>query len=82
MPAWARTSSSGRRARTVWKNSPIPERFVLVPPGLDQRSSNVAQAYARYAADRAAGRSTDPDFETALGMHRAIDAIERSASNG
>jgi len=61
---------------------PIPSRFILAPASLVDAppSVNVAQAYVRFAEDRAAGRSTDPDFDTALDMHRVIDAIERSSA--
>ena len=60
----------------------IPAHFILAPPSLADAppSVNVAQAYARFAEDRAAGRSTDPDFDTAVGMHRIIDAIEHSVT--
>jgi predicted dehydrogenase len=59
----------------------IPSRFIRAPAALVDAppSINVAQAYVRFAEDRAGGRSIDPDFQTALGMHRIIEAIERAA---
>jgi predicted dehydrogenase len=71
----------GAKGKDALTELPIPARFILAPASLADAppSVNVAQAYARFAEDRKAGRSTDPDFDTALGMHRLIDAIERSA---
>ena len=72
----------GAKGKDDLAELPIPSRLILAPASLaDARPSvNVAQAYVRFAEDRAAGRTTDPDFDTALGMHRLIDAIERSAN--
>jgi len=72
----------GAKGKDDLAELPIPERFIVVPASLadDPRSGNVAQAYVRFAEDRAAGRSIDPDFDTAVDMHRVIDTIERSAA--
>ena len=43
---------------------------------------NVAQAYARMADARRAGRSFDVDFNLAVQRHKLIDAIERSSATG
>jgi predicted dehydrogenase len=76
------TKLLGAKGKDELAELPIPARFKLAPASLaaGSPSINVAQAYVRYAEDRAAGRSTAPDFDTALGMHRVIDAIERSAA--
>jgi predicted dehydrogenase len=59
----------------------VPSRYFLAPAELSAKPSsvNVAQAYARFAEDRAAGRRFDPDFDTAVEMHRIIEAIELGA---
>jgi predicted dehydrogenase len=76
------TKLFGAKGKDALTELPIPARFILAPASLAAGSSsiNVAQAYVRFADDRAAGRSFDPDFDTALGMHQVIDAIERSAA--
>jgi predicted dehydrogenase len=72
----------GAKGKDALAELPIPARLILAPASLADAppSVNVAEAYARFAEDRAAGRRTDPDFDTALDMHRVIDAIERSAA--
>ena len=58
----------------------VPERFSSAPATTPAGSPrNVAHAYARFAKTFHAKQRIDPDFETALGIHRLIDAIERSA---
>jgi predicted dehydrogenase len=76
------TKLFGAKGKDDLAELPIPARFILAPASLAAGSSsiNVAQAYVRYAEGRAAGRTTDPNFDTALDMHHTIDAIERSAA--
>jgi predicted dehydrogenase len=74
---------SGAKGKDALAELPIPDRLKLVPPSPDApRSVNVAQAYVRYAHARAADQPCDPDFDAALGLHRVIDAIERSSAEG
>ena len=61
---------------------PTPDRLRLAPPALPDAVGNVAEAYVRYAQARAVDHGCDPDFDAALGMHRVIDAIERSSVEG
>ncbi|MFM9972022.1 MAG: Gfo/Idh/MocA family protein [Burkholderiales bacterium] len=59
----------------------VPERFSTAPANTPAGPPrNVAHAYARFAKVFRAKERIDPDFETALGIHRLIDAIERSAA--
>lgn len=71
----------GAKGKDALSELPVAAQFVLAPPELPATAAsfNVAQAYARFADDRESGRAIDPDFDTALDMHRLIDAIERSA---
>ena len=58
----------------------VPERFASAPANSPAgQSRNVAHAYARFAKTFHDKARIDPDFDTALGIHRLIDAIERSA---
>jgi predicted dehydrogenase len=73
----------GAKGKDALAELPVPDRLQLVPPTANApRSVNVANAYARYAQARAAGQPCDPDFDAALGLHRIIDAIERSSAEG
>lgn len=61
---------------------------MAVPPALiagrpdSARAGNVAQVYARLAADLRDGTRTAPTFDDAVGLHRLIAAIEASAETG
>lgn len=73
----------GAQGKEALAELPVPEKFISAPaatPGGPPR--NVAHAYARLAAALKAGQPVDPDFAAAVGVHRLIDAIERSAADG
>lgn len=60
----------------------IPARFRIAPTATPQGLPlNVAQAYVRFAGNFGKGGRFDPDFESALAMHRVVDAIERSSDS-
>ena len=61
---------------------PVPERFTLPgrpPPG---EASNVGQMYALFAQAVRDGKSRQPTFETAVDLHRLIDAIRQASEKG
>lgn len=60
----------------------IEPRHRWVPADLAGPAVNVAQLYARFAADLRDGTRTAPDFAEAVTRHRLIAAIERSAAEG
>ncbi len=53
-----------------------------VPAGLAGPAVNIAQLYARFAADLRDRTHTAPGFAEAVTRHRLIAAIERSAASG
>ncbi|MEO0030471.1 MAG: hypothetical protein RIS94_229 [Pseudomonadota bacterium] len=59
----------------------VPVSYTHVPE-LPFTAANVAEAYARLAADLRDGTSTCPTFDDAVRRHRLIDAIERAAATG
>jgi predicted dehydrogenase len=62
---------------------PVPAKYKLAPEGTPSgQPYNVAQAYARMAEARRAGRPFDVDFNLAVQRHKLIDAIERSSATG
>jgi predicted dehydrogenase len=61
----------------------IPAKYRIAPESTPAgQPYNVAQAYARWAAAREAGRPFDVGFDLAVTRHKLIDAIERSSATG
>jgi predicted dehydrogenase len=62
---------------------PAPERFKLAaaatPPG---EAFNVGQMYALFAQAIRDGESHQPNFATAVALHRLIDAIKQASDTG
>ena len=67
---------------------PVPQRFTLAVPGTPPGEAvNVGQLYILFAQairDRAIrdDRSRQPTFETAVDLHRLVDAIKQASDNG
>lgn len=61
----------------------VPERFVLVDPQKAKRDAyNVGQLYARFAETVRGGQGDHPTFDTAVQMHRVVDAIRMASETG
>jgi predicted dehydrogenase len=62
---------------------PVPERFTIAAPGTPSgEASNVGQMYSLFAQAIRSGKSQQPTFETAVELHRLIDAIRQAADSG
>ena len=62
---------------------PVPERFTIATPGTPAGEAvNVGQMYAAFAQAIRGGDSSQPTFETAVDLHRLIDAIAQSSGSG
>jgi len=62
---------------------PIPERFTFAAPGTPSgEAGNVGQMYALFAQAIRDGNSRQPTFETAVELHRLIDAIRQASDTG
>ena len=61
---------------------PFRRKIHQIPKDLAGPAVNVAQAYARYAADLRDGTRLCADFDDAVRRHRMIAAIEESAASG
>src|SRR5262245_45569581 len=67
---------------------PVPERFTMATPGTPSGEAlNVGQMYALFAQsirDGAIrdGKSRGPTFETAVDLHRLVDATKQASDNG
>src|SRR3954449_8059035 len=61
---------------------PVPEQYRWSPPQPPGPSTNVAQAYARFARDYREGTHLCPTFDDAVTRHRLVNAIEIAAATG
>ena len=62
---------------------PLPERLSWVPEEVPLGAPfNVAQAYSRFAEAIRTGHRTEPDFETALSLHKLLATVERASEEG
>ena len=63
---------------------PIPDRLIQVPEGVPTAGppSNIARLYQRFAEAINTGERREPDFDTAVGLHRILDTIERASDKG
>src|SRR3989442_15781407 len=73
---WELDVHGGKGAQSSLENLPVPERYRWAPPQVPGRSTNVAQAYARFARDYREEMHFCPTFEDAVTRHRMLDAIE------
>jgi predicted dehydrogenase len=72
----------GRGAQSAIEILPVPERYRWSPPQPPGPSTNVAQAYARFARDYREGTHLCPTFDDAVTRHRMLHAIETAAATG
>jgi predicted dehydrogenase len=72
----------GQGAQSSLELLPVPEHYRWSPPQRPGPSTNVAQAYARFARDYREGTDLCPTFEDAVTRHRMLDAIETAAATG
>lgn len=62
---------------------PVPERHIQVLEGMPQGSPyNVGQMYYRFAQAIQSGGSFQPSFDTAVELHRFLDAVRQSSDEG
>src|SRR5216110_3230230 len=74
------TVRGGNGAQSSLEVLPVPPQYRFSP--LHGPSTNVAQAYARFARDYREGTHLCPTFEDAVTRHRMLDAIEKAAATG
>ncbi len=59
---------------------PVPERFTFAAPGTPSGEAlNVGQMYTLFARAIHDGESRQPTFETAVDLHRLVDAIKKAS---
>jgi len=74
------TVRGGTGAQRSLEVLPVPQQYRWSPP--QGPSTNVAQAYARFARDYRDGTHLCPTFDDAVTRHRMLDAIETAAATG
>ena len=74
------TVQGGKGAQSSLDALPVPKRYWGSPP--QGPSTNVAQAYARFADDYREGTHLCPTFDDAVTRHRMLEAIETAAATG
>ncbi len=82
-PQLGRVELHGAKRGDTLAPMPVPDRFTLAgratPPG---EAGNVGQMYALFAQAVRDGKSRQPTFETAVDLHRLIDAIRQASEKG
>ena len=76
------TIRGGKGAQSSLEVLPVPEQYRWSPPQGPGPSTNVAQAYARFARDYREGTHLCPTFDDAVTRHRMLNAIEMAAATG
>jgi predicted dehydrogenase len=72
----------GGGAQSALETLPVPEEYRWAPPQPPGPSTNLADAYARFARDYRDGTHLCPTFDDAVTRHRLLDAIETAAATG
>src|SRR5947208_898975 len=72
----------GNGAQSSLEILPVPEQYRWSPSQRPGPSTNVAQAYARFARDYREGTHFGPTFDDAVIRHRMLNAIETAAATG
>ncbi len=72
----------GARGVNALSDLPVPDRLTLDPNIPKGDPYNVGQMYSAFARTIRSGEQIHPDFDTAVDLHRFLDAIQQSADSG
>jgi predicted dehydrogenase len=82
-PQLSEVSLHGAKGNDTLAPVPVPERFILAAPGTPSGEAiNVGQMYTLFARAIRDGETHQPTFETAIDLHRLVDAIKSASDNG
>ena len=82
-PQLSEVSLHGAKGGNTLAPIPVPERFTVAAPGTPSgEAANVGQMYTLFARAIRDGKSHQPTFETAVDLHRLVDAIKQASDNG
>ena len=73
----------GAKGRDALQPLAVPDRLTFAPAGTpDNEAMNVGQMYTQFVKSIAGAPSKLPAFETAVRLHRLIDAIQYASDSG
>jgi predicted dehydrogenase len=73
----------GAKAGNTLAPMPVPERFTFAAPGIPSGEPlNVGQMYTLFARAIRSGKSDQPNFATAVELHRLVNAIKQASDSG
>jgi predicted dehydrogenase len=72
----------GKGAQSSLELLPVPDEYRWAPAQPPGPSTNIAQAYARFARDYREGTHLSPTFDDAVTRHRMLTAVETAAASG
>ncbi len=82
-PQLGRVLLHGAKRGNTLAPMPVPERHSIAAPGTPSgEAGNVGQMYALFVRAIRDGTSRQPTFDTAVDLHRLIDAIGQASDSG
>jgi predicted dehydrogenase len=82
-PQLSEVSLHGAKGGNKLAPIPVPERFTVAAAGTPSgEAKNVGQMYTLFARAIGDGRGDQPTFETAVDLHRLVDAIKQASDGG
>jgi predicted dehydrogenase len=82
-PQLSEVTLHGAKGGNKLASMPMPERFTFAAPGTPAGEAlNVGQMYTLFARAIRDGNSRQPTFETAVELHRLVDAIKQASDSG
>jgi predicted dehydrogenase len=81
-PQLGRVFLHGARQRNDLAPLAVPRHLTCAPAAPPGEAFNVGQMYTLFARAIRGGESSQPTFETALEVHRLIDAINKASDDG
>jgi len=82
-PQLSEVSLHGAKSGNTLAPIQVPERFAVTAPGTPSGEAfNVGQMYTLFARAIRDGESHQPDFATAVELHRLVDLIKQASDSG
>jgi predicted dehydrogenase len=82
-PQLSTVSLHGAKGNDTLAPMPVPARFTFAAPATPSGEAlNVGQMYALFAQAIRGGKTRQPTFETAVDLHRLVDAIKQASDSG
>lgn len=80
-PQFGHLKLKGAQGSDTLQDLDVPAHFVRMDPDIRPADAfNVGQMYCAFADNIRTGQRAHPDFDDAVGLHRFLDALQRSAA--